>query len=299
MAEYKSQTTKGNTHFNEGFYYTEMIIDIHTHTFPDSIAPKAVSKLAASAHSINHLDGTVSALYESSKRNNILSVIAPVATTPKQTSSINDSALRLNEQYLGNHLLSFGAIHPLNDNFADILTFLKDNGFRGVKIHPQYQQTNIDDLRFLNIIYKAGELGLYVLTHAGWDIGMPGADEGCIKHIKKALKALDNPHNLILAHTGGWEEWDLFLEEIAGQNVLIDTSFTISPKEYNGVNTPQLSNERFVEIIRAHGIDKVLFGSDSPWADQGDLIARIKACGLTNDELDFILFKNAQRILKL
>ena len=39
-----------------------MIIDFHTHTFPENLAGRAITKLAQSARALNYLDGTAGAL---------------------------------------------------------------------------------------------------------------------------------------------------------------------------------------------------------------------------------------------
>ena len=44
-----------------------MIIDFHTHTFPEELAARAVSKLAKGARSLNYLDGTARDLKRSMK----------------------------------------------------------------------------------------------------------------------------------------------------------------------------------------------------------------------------------------
>ena len=45
-----------------------MIIDFHTHVFPDSIAKKAVDSLAARSKTIPKRDGTLYSLKESMKK---------------------------------------------------------------------------------------------------------------------------------------------------------------------------------------------------------------------------------------
>ena len=68
--------------------------------------------------------------------------------------------------------MSFGGIHPDSANYRKQMNIIADLGFKGVKIHPDYQGVMIDDIRYLRIIEYACELGLIVLTHAGIDISM-------------------------------------------------------------------------------------------------------------------------------
>ena len=67
-----------------------MIIDFHTHTFPDELADRAVGTLAHSGGIHNYLDGRVDSLKESMKKAGIdYSVLLPVATKPNQCDTIN------------------------------------------------------------------------------------------------------------------------------------------------------------------------------------------------------------------
>ena len=125
-----------------------MIIDFHTHTFPDELADRAVGTLAHSGGIHNYLDGRVHSLTDSMKKAGIdYSVLLPVATKPNQCDTINTLALKTNETSKTTGLISFGAIHPACENFREILNWLSNNGFKGIKLHPVFQKTNIDDTR--------------------------------------------------------------------------------------------------------------------------------------------------------
>ena len=111
-----------------------MIIDFHTHTFPDELADRAVGTLAHSGGIHNYLDGRVHSLTDSMKKAGIdYSVLLPVATKPNQCDTINTLALKTNETSETIGLISFGAIHPACENFREILNWLSNNGFKGIK----------------------------------------------------------------------------------------------------------------------------------------------------------------------
>ena len=98
-----------------------MIIDFHTHTFPDDVAERAIIKLRRSTRTRPHSDGTAEGLRKTSAAAGVgLSVIQPVATAAKQVEHINDRAIRLNEEEqekdLPSRLLSFGCMHPEYEN---------------------------------------------------------------------------------------------------------------------------------------------------------------------------------------
>ena len=53
------------------------------------------------------------------------------------------------------------------------------------------------------------------------------------------------------------------------------------------------------DIIKAHGADKILFGTDSPWAHQQTELANIRSLPLSRKDIDAILGGNARKLLKL
>jgi predicted TIM-barrel fold metal-dependent hydrolase len=58
-----------------------------------------------------------------------------------------------------------------------------------------------------------------------------------------------------------------------------------------------ISPEQMTRIIRSHGASKILFGSDSPWEDPADTLKFLLSLGLTDDELELITHKNAEKLL--
>ena len=68
-----------------------MIIDIHTHTFPDRMADATVEHLSKVSHTIPFTHGKNSELTESMGRAGIdRSVVLPVATSARQVEKLND-----------------------------------------------------------------------------------------------------------------------------------------------------------------------------------------------------------------
>lgn len=281
-----------------------MIIDFHTHTFPDAIASAAVRSLRAASHTRPFSDGTAKGLKDSMAAAGIdLSVILPVATKARQVPHINDGAVRINETSRGTGLLSFGCAHPDMEDPAGEIRRLKAKGVPGIKLHPPYQGVPIDDIRYLRILQAAGEEGLIVTIHAGIDIGLPDALYAMPDQIRRAIDRV-GPLTLVLAHMGSWRCWDQ-LGCLAGTNVYLDTSFSLgelspdSEEYYAGKSRKLLDADHFIRLCRAFGMDRVLFGTDSPWADQGKARADIEALPLTEDEKRAILGGNAARLLGL
>lgn len=168
-----------------------MIIDFHTHTFPEKIAAGAIDKLSHTSHSRALTDGTENGLLAHMRMSGVThSVILPVATAARQVPRINDASARLNEARRGEGLISFASMHPELANVREELVRVRDLGFRGIKIHPVYQGADLDSPAFLRILEVCAELGLVVVTHAGLDIGFPGIVHAAPSMALRALRAL-------------------------------------------------------------------------------------------------------------
>lgn len=268
-----------------------MVIDFHTHIFPDKIAEKAVPQLAGVINHRPSMNGTAHGLLYSMEKSGVdVSLVLPVVTNPRQMDSILRFACEINERYAeaaSPRLLSFAGIHPVCDNFKELLKLIKREGFKGIKLHPNYQGICFDDIRYMRIIYTASELGLSVLTHAGDDPCTPDQAYCSPDMILHVLKETEPPR-LILAHMGSNENYDEAEEKLCGKNVYLDTAFSLM----------NMSEGQLVRMIHLHGADKILFGSDAPWTYQKDCVEKIKGlAGLSEKEKQQILWENAAFLL--
>lgn len=263
-----------------------MIIDAHVHIFPDKIANKTVEKLKSVANIPAYTDGTLKGIRASMQDAGIdYSLILPIATRPGQTTSINSFAQTINGT---DGIISFGSVHPEDDNLKEELKKIKNAGLLGIKLHPDYQNIYVDDLKMLRLLSFAADLGLIVTVHGGVDVGYPKVHHCTPKRVANVLKEIDGL-KLIVAHTGGYLYWEDTLEYLAGQDVYLDTSFTVT----------KCDNDLFLKIIRNHDINKILFATDSPWDGQKKAVQELKETGLTHEELDHIFYKNAANLLCL
>ena len=284
-----------------------MTIDIHTHTFPDKIAQATVYKLQNASHTKAFSDGSAGGLRISMDRAEVdYSLVLPVATNAHQVPHVNDSSIRVNEQGAETGVLSFGCMHPDFTDWKSELARLAENGVLGVKLHPVYQGVDFDDMRYLRILDRCAELGLLVLTHAGRDVGFPGApDYVSPARIANAVRRTDGV-TLICAHMGGWRQWDDVERLLPETGVYIDTSFALGTMTANGdgyyktsADLVLLGEDQFVRIVRAFGAERVLFGTDSPWGEQSDGLRQFRSLPLTEAEQAAILGGNARKLLKL
>ena len=279
-----------------------MIIDFHSHTFPDKIAAHAIAHMQSLSHTKVYADGTQQGLTDSEVEANIdLSVVLPVVTNPTKATNINDLSIA---HGCKNGLLYFGGIHPDSDNWYDELGRIAEAGIKGIKLHPLYQGVDIDDIRNVRILNRCAELGLIVVIHAGDDPAFPGQVRCSPEMTRKALKQVEGL-TFVAAHMGGLWNWDRVAGELGDMGVYVDTSNALGQMEEYGEgfyshNQLKLMNEtQFCTLVRQLGSDRVLYGSDSPWDHQKASISRIRASSLTQEEKDNIFYRNACKLLQL
>ncbi len=171
------------------------------------------------------------------------SVILPVVTKPSQFETVNKYACSITGK---DGIISFGGIHPDTDDYTQKLDRIKEMGLLGIKLHPDYQKTFIDDQKMIKVVQYAVDLDLIVVIHSGQDIGLPDPVHCTAKRAATMLGQIKgkNP-KIVLAHTGGYEDWD------------------------------------------------------SPWGGQMETFDHIKRLGLTEEELELILYRNAKEILHI
>lgn len=280
-----------------------MIIDFHTHTFPGKISSKVVRKLGMAAHIRAYTDGSMEGLTASMALAGAdYSVNLPVMTSPEQVEKINSSMIQHRESLLSQGIIAFGGMHPDYPDYKKEIRRLRENHIAGIKIHPAYQNINLDDIRMLRIIDCASEEGLITLTHAGMDIGIYDRNYCSVAHILKVIDEV-HPEKFVLAHMGNWDCWQEVEQDLAGAPVWLDTAFSIGPIAKNPATdeTPyeemNLTDEDFIRLCRKHGTDHILFATDSPWQDQADYISRIKSMSFTDTEKEHIFSENAVALL--
>ena len=276
-----------------------VITDFHTHTFPDAIAQRAIAGMQANSHAAAFSSGTLEGLLASMDAAGIgRSVVLPVATNPLKISSMNDKLL---SQEKSQRVVNFGAMHPQAENWKQELNRLAAAGVPGIKLHPQYQNTDITDIRYLRILDHAAGLGLLTVTHAGDEIAYPGVVRCSPEMVRSVCDQLGNIP-LVLAHMGGWKNWQRVAENLAHTSCYLDTAISLGSivpidDHYAPADLPLLSGDDFVSLVRAFGSHRILFGTDSPWADQAEEIRKLTSLPLTQAELENILSHNAARLL--
>ncbi len=269
-----------------------MIIDFHTHVFPDKIAHSTINALKERSNSTPYSDGTVQGMIDALNRANAdIAITLPVLTKATQFDSVLNFAVEINKKYANTDkkLISFAGMHPDCDNVEEKMLKIKSLGIKGIKIHPDYQSTYIDDERYVNILKLAKKHDLIVITHAGVDDGYKDEPIRCpVDRVKKVIKEVDY-NKFVLAHFGGHRLSEQVFNELAGLNVYFDTAFTLH----------EIDKQTFVKIVEKHGEDKILFATDCPWRDIKIDYDILKSYELDKDIFDKITYQNAVKLLNL
>ena len=189
-------------------------------------------------------------------------------------------------------------------NFRAELGRVKNFGLKGIKIHPVYQDTNLDDAKFMQILYRAAELDLIVVTHAGLDIGFPDVVRCSPQMIRHVVEEIGN-FKLVAAHMGGWKNWRDVLEFLSDTNIFIDTAFSTGEMVARAdvaklaYDAKLLDAAQFMTFVKVFGADRILFGTDSPWSQQQVSRDFIENLPLTDADKSKILGDNAVKLLQL
>lgn len=263
-----------------------MLIDFHTHAFPEKIANRAVASLAKAAGGlVPQTDGTLSSLKAEMAVDGVnISVVHSIATNPQQQHNVNNFAIALNQDAA---FVAFGSIHPEAPDALEELERIKKAGLKGVKLHPEYQHFYADDEKMKPIYQKISQLGLITLFHAGEDYGFPPPYHCLPEHLLGALKWLDGP--VVAAHWGGMGCGLEVLDKLCGENIWFDLSFGYSA----------MARSTAQSIVDKHTPDKLLFGSDMPWHRPQWEMRLINTLDISPSDRDKIFFQNAMKLLSL
>ncbi len=262
-----------------------MVVDFHTHAFPDDLAEKALTVLTNNLRvKIEPVhNGTVTGLLQRMEQWKVdVSVVLPIVTKLSQTKSLNQWAASI----ASDKIIPFGSIFPHSESYKQDLDFVANLGLRGIKFHAEYQDFVIDEPRMLRIYDYALSKGLVIVHHAGEDEGMPPPYKSSPEQFANIVDSMQGGV-IVAAHLGGYRQWQKVFEVLAGKNIYLDTSMGFD----------YYDTQLFLNIVKKHGSHKILFASDSPWSSAGHEIASLMATSLSNEAKNQILFENACSIL--
>jgi len=175
----------------------------------------------------------------------------------------------------------FLLIAPFDKQVFSQIEFFSDLIF-GLKLHPSIERTTAVDRSLWSYYEFASEHKLLILVHCGRD------KISNISFVIEAAKIFPNL-SFIAAHLGGnandlIEEAFMQLQKYPLENICLDTS--------NG-KSPWLVEE----AVKVVGSERVLFGSDEPYADIRIGKLCVELADLSNEVKENILSKNILRLL--
>jgi hypothetical protein len=258
------------------------VFDAHVHVFPDRIAEETLRHLQSKCGVPPSFDGTRSGLDAYMATVGIDGALnCPIATRPDQVDSINRWAVTNNRH----PIYSLGTIHPDSEDKPKILSGLIDNGVKGIKIHPEYQEFALADSRMSPVWEFAAASGMAVLCHCGRDAGFPPPPKAPPEAVAQLIRQY--PDLLfVAAHFGGWRMWDEVELRLIGKPVFLDLAFTIG----------LLDDKSLVSMVRRHGVERVLFATDAPWQDPATVLRSFLRLPFEEFEKRSILFANAAQL---
>ncbi|OHD06726.1 MAG: hypothetical protein A2086_12430 [Spirochaetes bacterium GWD1_27_9] len=261
-----------------------MIIDFHTHTFPDNIAQKAIDDLKKLSDFSVYADGRESSLIENLKKGEVdYAVVLPVSTKASQVESIN----RYNVEKNIPNIFFIGAMHPDFPDFEKELSFLSSNGIKGIKLHPEFQDFKPDDKKYYPMYEALISFDMFVLFHSGKEEFLkrlvPNGHPKNFYALQKQFPTL----KIVVAHCGGHAMYDEMEEFLLGKNIYFDLSYEL----------PFVDEQKILKLFNKHSKDLILYGSDYPWQPLQEYHNYFNKFKLSLSDKEKIEYKNALELL--
>lgn len=262
------------------------IIDTHAHAFPDAIAARAVAKLESMGDCKANGNGTVADLIAHMDAAGVdRAVLCTIATKPDQFQGILDWC----ESIRCDRIEPLASVHPDDPALGPHLEEIARRGLKGIKLHPHYQEFLIDEPRMDAVYSAVAGNGLVLSCHCGRDFNFSDDDDRASP--QRLARMLDRHGDLrfLATHLGGYHWWDEVERVLLGRPIHMETSFALV----------SLGPQKSAELIRRHGTDGVMFGTDWPWRPTAEEVALLNALPLSDAELDAVRYGNAARLLGL
>lgn len=263
------------------------IIDVHTHTYPETIAAKAAVNLGNFYHFEIRSKGTYRDLEQQARQRGVSGFfLLSVATNANQVTGINDAAAELVALSRSNgfETEAFGCMHPDLQNFGDEIDHCNKLGLRGIKIHPDIQRMDIAGKEMYGLCEQLeGRMPLFL--HMGDNRARYRYSEP-----RKLALLVDRFPGLkvIAAHFGGYQAWEEAERYLYGHpNIWYDLSSAL------WAMTP----EKAGRLIHGCGTDRVMFGTDYPVVTLDDYLTLFMKIELSEKERQDILYNNVKCFL--
>lgn len=260
------------------------IIDFHAHAFPDQVAASAIPYLEEEGDVKANHDGRISSLLAIMDREGVdKSVICCIATRPSQFEAI----VSWSKQISSERIIPFPSFHPNDPQVVEHISQIKEEGFKGIKMHPYYQQFFLDDEKLYPAYEKISKLGLILVMHTGFDIAFPRIRRCDPRQILNVMTHFPEL-KMVTTHLGAWQQWAEVEDLLAGRKIYMDISYTLG----------QIDTQTARRIILKHPREYLLFGTDSPWSGPQKTYKQLQALELGDEREELILRKNGLALLE-
>jgi uncharacterized protein len=284
-----------------------MIIDAHCHIFTKLIIENVANNLALveslkldGVYARQRLDPIV--LQQSAEANGVdLCLLLPTAA-PDKVRAENDRHIKFSAKFP--RLRTLATLHPMMHGLSEEIGRIFDLGIRGFKFSSFSQRFDLASPEAEAMFSTLGQMGssrgflpvvvLDTFTRADLHFG---ADP---EHLTIPAKFTKVSHrhpevNFVGSHMGGLAaDFDeLRGQLIPAENLYLDTS--------NAAHT--LNEAEFVELLKSHGPDHILFGTDWPWFHHAPEIPKIRSlldkAGYEEPEKEDVFGNNARELFGL
>ena len=259
-------------------------IDFHTHVYPDAIAAKAADSVRAfyDGYGNSAIYGTTKMLLERGTMAGMSQfVILPVAMRPDRVRHINDFIL---EQVAAEpKFIGFGTIHAAMENIIGEVDYIREQGLRGIKMHPDSQVFDIDDPRLLPV-YEHVQGKLPVILHMGdkrFDYSHPA-------RLRRVLDMFPKLQ-VIAAHFGAYQIHEQAYEQLKDKDCFFDVSSSLMFMEEGMAEN----------YVNQYGAERLAFGTDYPMFCAETELNYLLQMDFTDAEYEKIFNENARQLFHL
>jgi uncharacterized protein len=222
-------------------------------------------------------------------------VVCPLGSSVEEISSSNDYIHSLVQKH-PDRLIGFASVMPREPDAAKVLEhYIKDYGFKGIKLHPPIQNFSPTDPLIAPVIQKAIELDIPIVSHTG------------PIYLQRAITAFGSPllmdelairmpdAKLVMIHADALGP-DL---AIVSKHPNMYADLTLRLADLTRI-IPNIG-EFYMEGLRGDD-NKLIFGTDAnptrTWRFKYNLDAIFKM-NVSDETRQKILWKNAAKLLRL
>lgn len=278
-----------------------MIIDFHTHVFPDEVRANRAEFLereswfgtlyADPKHKLASAEDVVASMEAAGVDRTVVLGFPwrDGGLCREHNSYILDAVQRYPDKLIG-----FAIVQPLAAGDAKELDRCLSGGLMGLgEVGPDSQRYDIEAKW---VLADSVEVLLHhdrpLLTHSSEPMGHDYAGKGTITPPRLLKLASNFPDlKIVLAHWGGGLPFYELMPEVREtlRNVYYDSA----------ASTYLYDFDIFPIAARLVGTERILWGTDFPLLSQAKFLKRVRSSGLSEEQLTAVLGGNAARLLRV